>query len=217
MNSPNDPIQRALDRHGITVDAQQLQRLQGWAHGLVAHGQKINLTGTLDPERIAEEFIADSLQILALLPAEVAAMIDVGSGAGIPGLILASMITVPTLLIEPRLKRAMFLRHASRMMNMVDQVRVAQDRLEDVPDAALDLPSPRLWVSRAVFAPDNWLATVAGYARPDDLCAVWHNGTPALDATVLPAWTLVATRSYDLDGPGARTAGLYRFDAKKGT
>lgn len=212
MNTRAQHVDDVLDTHGLSVSETARDQLIAWMDSLSSHGQKTNLTGTLDPARIAEEFIADSLQIVPLLQEEPASIIDVGSGAGIPGLILAATRPLPTLLVEPRLKRAMFLRHAIRRMALGDQVRVIQKRLEEIPQNDLAMPTPTLWVSRAVFAPEEWLRVVAAHAHAGDHCAVWYNEHPACEAPIDTPWALVGTRHYTLRGPGPRTAALYRFE-----
>lgn len=206
-------IDKALARHELSVDDAAAERVAGWAQEARKHGKRTNLIGTFDADRIAEELVADSLQLLPLLPAQPWRIIDVGSGAGIPGLILHGVLAEnASVLIEPRAKRAMFLRHASRAMGLAGQAEIVDARLEDVPHATLQSEVPRLWVSRAVFAPERWLDVVAQHATAGDACAVWLNGhLGSADLPLSKAWEKIGQRTYTIPGPGDRTVVLLRF------
>lgn len=208
-------IETSLNAHDITLDAAALDRVVRWAEEARRHGRRTNLIGTFDPARIAEELVADSLQVLRLLPAELHDCVDVGSGAGVPGLILSGARSFHSTLIEPRAKRAMFLRHASRAMGLSDITTVHTDRLEALAPEVLHAQSPRLWVSRAVFAPETWLEKADAYAVPGDLCAVWHNDHVDLDeAPSGTRWALASHHYYHIRGPGNRSVLLYRCRAQ---
>jgi len=110
-----------------------------------------------DPE-IVEHFL-DSLALLPLLPVA-ASLIDVGSGAGFPGLVLAAVrLELTVNLIEPRQKRAAFLRQVTRSLSL-PHVACHECRLEDI--AVKSLPC-RYIVSRAV-------ADIAGFL---EMTAPW--------------------------------------------
>lgn len=210
-------IASALTRHELELTEPAIARVERWAQEVQKHAKRSNLIGTSENDRIAEELIADSLQLLHVLPSAPVHMIDVGSGAGVPGLILhgalADAQVRTSTLIEPRGKRAMFLRHASRAMGLSDQIQVIAERLEDASLDQRASDTPVLWVSRAVFAPEKWLEVVASYARPQDLCAVWCNGHDlgTTWADPLSTWRLESERAYHVQGPGDRTVFLFRW------
>lgn len=74
--------------------------------------------------------IADSLQLLPMIRAGV--LLDIGSGAGFPGLVLASCRTSPVHLVEPRAKRASFLQNAVEALGLEDHVSVHRSKAEAV-------------------------------------------------------------------------------------
>lgn len=212
-------ISSTLRRHDLALSDDALRRVVAWADLVRKHGRRTNLIGTFDPARIAEELIADSLQVMHLLDGAPFHVVDVGSGAGVPGLILAA--AQPALpastLIEPRQKRAMFLRHAARAIGAADTITVHCARLEDLDASALAAPDVRLWVSRAVFAPERWLQVVTEQAQPGDLCAVWCNEhLSGTEFEISPDWTLEGLRPYRIQGPGPRTVLLYRWGGASG-
>jgi len=92
------------------------------------------LVGSAEPEWIVENLFLDSLLFLRVLPADLVAIADVGSGAGFPG--IPMKIVLPELdvtLIESRLRRASFLTAAIRELGLV-RARVVSARVEGVPD-----------------------------------------------------------------------------------
>jgi 16S rRNA (guanine527-N7)-methyltransferase len=83
----------------------------------------------------------DSLQLLAFGD-RAGLWLDIGTGGGFPGVVVGLARVEPTLLVEPRRKRAEFLAHSVELLGVADRVRVAQQRAEKVI-AAADLISAR--------------------------------------------------------------------------
>ena len=106
-------LQRFLDnaaRCGVPVDRQQAELLDRYAALLVETNEKINLTAITDPEGIENKHFIDSL-LLASQPEVSGSLVDVGTGAGFPGVV--AKIYRPALdltLLEPTGKRLEFLR-----------------------------------------------------------------------------------------------------------
>jgi len=91
------------------------------------------LVGSAEPEWIVENLFLDSLLFLRVLPPDLVALADVGSGAGFPG--IPMKIVLPDLdvtLIESRQRRASFLTAAIRELGLV-RARVVSTRVEGVP------------------------------------------------------------------------------------
>jgi 16S rRNA (guanine527-N7)-methyltransferase len=113
----------SLSPDGVDLLARYLAELDQWR-------RRINLTGQLD----AAELVAHAIE--ALIPADLisrgGSLIDIGSGAGFPGVPLAIIRPeVPVTLLEPRAKRASFLRHVARVLPLPNAA-VHESRLEDV-------------------------------------------------------------------------------------
>jgi len=121
---------RALD---IVLDAEAVERLFVYFTELTRWNKKINLIakGTADAEILENHFL-DSLTLLPLLSTcEHPHLLDVGSGAGLPGLVCkAARPEITVTLLEPRLKRVSFLRHVIRTLNL-SAVQVLVARVED--------------------------------------------------------------------------------------
>lgn len=123
---------------------------------LMAWNRVHNLTGAKTPEQI-EAQIVDSLYPITFLPQTPDSLLDIGTGAGFPGMILAiAWPETETLLCEPLQKRAAFLRHIARSLDLTN-VRVEAKRVE-----ALEPRPFALITSRAVTA----TCTLIAWCRP---------------------------------------------------
>lgn len=89
-------------------------RLSRYADLLLRWNNRINLVSPGDLEHLWQRHILDSLQLAPLLPAAPARIVDFGSGAGFPGLILAICTDHAVTLIESDNRKASFLREAAR-------------------------------------------------------------------------------------------------------
>jgi 16S rRNA (guanine527-N7)-methyltransferase len=123
-------LERAVQFVGVNVTHEQRQQLAKHFELLLTWNQKINLTSVRGPEEIAYRHFSESLFLTTLIAAPVGLMVDVGSGAGFPGLPLKVVWeSTHTVLLEPNQKKASFLKEVVRQSNLSD-VRVMTDRLE---------------------------------------------------------------------------------------
>ncbi|NOX79740.1 MAG: 16S rRNA (guanine(527)-N(7))-methyltransferase RsmG [Deltaproteobacteria bacterium] len=128
-------LDRGLEQLGIGLDDHARRRLLLYCEELRKWNRKINLIArnTSLPDIIEKHFL-DSLTLLPVL-GEVAPgsgpLLDVGSGAGFPGLVVK--IAGPArrvLLLEPRQRRSVFLRHIIRTLSL-EGIEVSTARVED--------------------------------------------------------------------------------------
>lgn len=91
-----DLLKAEAEKIGVFLDETALERFDNYAHLLVSWNEKINLTAITDPTEIVYKHFVDSLALLHYvnLPQD-ARMIDVGTGAGFPG--VALLCAVPSL------------------------------------------------------------------------------------------------------------------------
>ncbi len=82
-------LERTLAAHGVTLDKEALMRLDLYAERLIETNRQFNLTAVTDPDEVTVKHFADSLVLLGKtqFPAG-ASLLDVGTGAGFPGLAL---------------------------------------------------------------------------------------------------------------------------------
>lgn len=115
-----------------------------------------NLIAASTAEHIWDRHIVDSAQLVALAPAGIASWIDLGSGAGFPGIVVALMCPeVKITLVESRRKRIDFLVAVTESLGVADRVTVAAKRLEMLDTSRYDVISAR------AFAPLDRLLPVA--------------------------------------------------------
>ena len=115
---------------GIVLTGQMLDLLDKYAEILVEYNQKVNLTAITDPEGIEDKHFADSL-LLANLPETAGKLVDVGTGAGFPGVV--AKIYKPELeltLMEPTGKRVDFLKYVCGELGL-SGVEFAKERAEE--------------------------------------------------------------------------------------
>jgi 16S rRNA (guanine527-N7)-methyltransferase len=128
-----EQLQQGCDSLGIVLDAAAVERLFVYFTELTRWSRKINLIakGTPDAEILEKHFL-DSLTLLPLLDtSEDPHLLDVGTGAGFPGLVCKAVRPdLIVTLLEPRLKRVSFLRHVIRTLNL-NGVEALACRVED--------------------------------------------------------------------------------------
>ena len=107
---------------------------------------RINLVADRDEGSLWQRHVLDSLQLAPLLPPSDGPIVDLGSGAGFPGLILALASNRPTHLIESDRRKAAFLIEAARTLGL-PLVKIHPTRIE-----AVTLP-PAAVVSARALAP----------------------------------------------------------------
>jgi len=113
-------------------DPEALDRLYRYFVELKKWSRKVNLIakGTADTEIIEKHFL-DSLTLLPAIEGNNPHLLDIGTGAGFPGLVCkAAMPELAVTLVEPRLKRVSFLRHVIRTLKLED-ITVLECRAED--------------------------------------------------------------------------------------
>ena len=141
------------------VSRETLDRLHAYAALLAKWTTAINLIGSADRGDIWSRHIADSLRLLPLIPPGISRGIDLGSGAGLPGLVLAIASGIPFDLIESDRRKAVFLQEAARVAAAPVQVYAA--RIE-----AVTLPPAPLVTARALAPLDALLALAAPLLAP---------------------------------------------------
>lgn len=153
----SDPAAAALA--GIVdVSRETSERLQAYVALLLKWQKKLNLIGPRTVPEVWTRHVADSAQLLRHAPAE-GLWLDLGSGAGLPGLIVAICGRRRVVLVESDARKCIFLREAIRATGA--DAEVINRRIEAV--AGDPPPGPVAVVSARALAP---LPELFALARP---------------------------------------------------
>lgn len=124
------------------VSRETLDRLQRYAEALVRWQARINLVAPATLPDLWRRHMLDSAQLLPLVPAGARRLIDLGSGAGFPGLVLAILGVPEVHLVEADSRKCAFLREAARLAGAATAT-VHNRRIESMPAAAYDVVTAR--------------------------------------------------------------------------
>jgi 16S rRNA (guanine527-N7)-methyltransferase len=172
---------------GRPVSRETFERLELYVDLLREANQGQNLVSPSSIDAVWERHILDAAQLVALEEMDGKSWVDIGSGAGLPGLVVATLVNGQATLIEPRRLRAEFLNSAIDRLGLTGRVKVIASKAERVPGtfeivtaravAALPklleisthlstgktrwlLPKGRNWQSELADAQRNWQCEV---------------------------------------------------------
>jgi 16S rRNA (guanine527-N7)-methyltransferase len=135
---------------------------------LLLWNRRINLTAVRDPDDIREKHFADSLALLPFIPKSARTLVDVGSGAGFPGAVLATARPdLAVTLVEANQKKSAFLQTLRRELAL-DNLTILAMRVEKLL-ARPDFQPFDVAVSRATWDLPKWLEWGSKLIRPDGL------------------------------------------------
>jgi len=169
-------LKNGLSELGLKIESikleQYLELLHKWNHAY-------NLTAIRDLESMVSKHILDSLAILPFIKGK--SLLDVGTGAGLPGIPLA--IATPNLkivLLDSNGKKIRFLQEVKRQLKL-DNVEIIQTRVESYhPDTLFDILTSRAFSSieqmlnltRHLITPDGMWVLMKGLRPDDELAAI---------------------------------------------
>lgn len=148
-------------RHDLPWDEERRERFEEYLDLLSQFNDSMNLIGPLDRDAVVRDLFVDSLIPAVARPPQ-GPILDVGTGAGLPGLPLEIAFPNSALtLVEPRRKRSTFLRIARNRLEL-DDVDIERTRLEDFEGGRFDFV-----VSKALCEPASWLEIAAPFRASD--------------------------------------------------
>ena len=177
---------------GQDVSRETSAKFERFAKMLVAENRVQNLISKSTEADLWNRHFADAAQLTAFVP-ERATWIDIGSGAGLPGLVIAILTGAPVTLVEPRRLRAEFLSRAAAALGLANVI-VMQAKGEAVPRARYGVIT-----ARAVASVDRLFAMTAHLS---------HGGT---------MWVLPKGRSAQSELDEARKSwqGMFRLELSR--
>lgn len=165
-------------------DDDALARLERLVALLVEENARQNLVSAASLAEVWVRHIVDSAQLLAHVPRETSPWLDLGTGAGFPGLAVAALRPAcEVILVESRKRRVAWLAQAAEALGL-GNVRVLGQRLEDVPTCKAAVISAR------AFAPlDRLLDLSARFSTSDTLWLLPKGRSAQQELDMLSGWT----------------------------
>ena len=185
-----------------------MRRLEGFAALLAKWQRVINLVAPDSLPDIWRRHMLDSAALLPLIPKTAATVVDLGSGAGFPGLVLAIMGVPQVHLIESDSRKCAFLAEAGRLFAQ-GRATVLRGRIEAAPRSKADVVT-----ARALAELPKLLAYAHPFLKPDGIC-LFPKGKGVEDELTLAGqtWTMTVERlpnPADSSGTIMRIKGLAR-------
>jgi 16S rRNA (guanine527-N7)-methyltransferase len=145
------------------VSRETLDRLAKYVELLNSWTRRINLVGRDTLGDVWRRHILDSAQLFPLIPREARRLVDLGSGAGLPGLVLSIMGVPEVHLIESDGRKAVFLREAVRVTGAPAIIHA--QRIDRVSVSAADVVT-----ARALAPLSELLAISERFLGPQTVC-----------------------------------------------
>jgi 16S rRNA (guanine527-N7)-methyltransferase len=192
---------------GLALDDELALRLIDYLDELYRWNRVQRLTA-IPREQAVEAQLLDSLALVDCLSG-CRDIVDLGSGAGLPGVPLAVVLPgVRVTLVEKRRKRAGFLEQVIRCCQLTDCSVINEDvESPGVRDRRFDAV-----VSRAFQAPHRFMETGAGLLRERGRLLVMAGGAAAQPDPGQSGLQLERQRDYDLGQAGGRRLFVYRLN-----
>jgi 16S rRNA (guanine527-N7)-methyltransferase len=174
--------QRPLSREGfaelaeIDVSRETLERLTAYLDLLRRWQRAVNLVGASTLEDPWRRHLLDCAQIAPHVPAKARIVLDLGSGAGLPGLILALLGVPGVHLVESDQRKAQFLREAARITGAC--VVIHARRIEQLQGLAADVVT-----ARALAPLPRLLALAEPFLTPPSICLFLKGKTAERELT----------------------------------
>jgi len=123
------------------VSRETLDRFKAYGDLLQTWNRKINLIGKSTAGDVWHRHMLDSAQLFRLIPTSATTLMDLGSGAGFPGLVLAIMGVPQVHLVESDQRKCAFLREAARVAGVA--ITIHSKRIEDLAPFPVDVITAR--------------------------------------------------------------------------
>jgi 16S rRNA (guanine(527)-N(7))-methyltransferase RsmG len=171
------------------VSRETEMRLREYLSLLVRWNSHINLVAKADAAALWRRHILDSTQLAPLLPSEPGPLVDLGSGAGFPGLVLAVLSGRETHLVESDRRKCAFLQEAARHLGL-SSVTIHPSRIE-----ATRLRPARVLTARALAPLPILLGHAHRFLAPGGLALFPKGRTATEELTAAAAdWTMRVER-----------------------
>jgi 16S rRNA (guanine527-N7)-methyltransferase len=179
----------------FSVSRETLARFEAYAQLLTRWSARINLVGRDTIADLWRRHFLDSAQLRPFVPDGAQSLIDLGAGAGFPGLVLAILGVPDVELVEADSRKAAFLREAARVTEA--NVTLRPCRIAAVPEHPVDVVT-----ARALAPLDRLLDLARPFLGPDTLC-LFPKGERAAEELTLARkrWTMTVALHNSIADP----------------
>lgn len=182
---PDELIAQALAPFGLEPTPALADAMRQYMELLLRWNQKISLTSITEPREILQRHFGESMFAACAIPTVRGRLVDIGSGAGFPG--LALKLVSPELevaLIEPSQKKSAFLAEVVRTLALIG-VKIISKRIEDLRDFH---GVAEFVTCRAVRADKRLLAWCRGALAANGRCVLWLGSEGAQELQKSAGW-----------------------------
>lgn len=198
---------------GVHVSRETIAQLEAFAALTTKWTPKINLIAKGSVAQIWDRHIVDSAQLYHLAPTTFHKWVDLGSGGGFPGIILAIIAKEKQpngtfVMIESDQRKAAFLRTAARELGL--SVKVLAQRIEEADPQQADVVS-----ARALTALSGLLPLALRHLSSEGIC-LFHKGRQAEQevAEAQKNWSFQLEDRVSITDPEARLLAIQRITAR---
>ncbi len=179
MGDFKDILKSEAQKHRIQLSPENVQEFSEFRTELLKWNEKVNLTNITKPKDFAKKHIVDSLILTKYIDiGSNAKVIDIGTGAGIPGLIIKIYRPdIDLTLVESISKKTKFIDWIVQDMNFTN-VKVINDRAENVGHDMVYREKYDIVVARAVSALNTLLEYCLPFAKTGGIFVAMKGGAP---------------------------------------
>ena len=179
----------------LNVSRETLCQFEAYLKLLEKWQRRINLVANSTMADVWERHILDSAQLFRFCPPNTKKILDVGSGAGFPGLVLAIMGDAQVDLVESDQRKAIFLSTVIRSLGL--SAKVHNQRIESLPNLCPDVVT-----ARAVAPVSRLIKLIENQISADTVCLFLKGASVEDELTDLQSYSTMVYKNYpSLSGP----------------
>lgn len=206
----SDPLTSRALQTALDLDERTLTRLETYVALLSEWQTRVNLVG---PSTLADPWrrhVLDSAQLVRHLPSNARTILDLGSGAGFPGLVLAILGVAKVTLVEATGKKCRFLEAVAEATGT--EVEILNARAEALPQRRADVITARALAGLPVL-----LDYAARFSRRSTVCLFLKGASVERELTEAASeWKMTAIRHPSLTHPDGVLLELRNVQARAG-
>jgi 16S rRNA (guanine527-N7)-methyltransferase len=136
-------MEQGVAKDQLNVSRETLGKVEAFVDFLVQENERQNLVSRSSIEEVWFRHILDSAQLLRLTPTSAAHWLDLGTGAGFPGLIVAVLSDARVTMVESRKLRVDFLQRAAALLQIEERVEILCSKVEALEARPFNVISAR--------------------------------------------------------------------------